>query len=761
MQSIASVRSTIATASTLNNSQQTLVVFDERVTDIATLQAALVPGCTSIIISATETAVISSITAQLSLVNATKLAIVAHGEPGTIHLGAQPLNVATLKQQSGLLAEWGVAEIALYACEVGADSPFVVELGQLTSAKVGAASGKVGAAALGGSWALSGSLAPAFAVEQLVNYSDVLVTFTGTEGSDIITPNTSPATIVGFTGGTVAELADSTGDTFNGLGGNDNIVGSTGADTIYGGEGNDSIQGGGGADSIFGENGDDFINGIFGLDTIDGGAGRDTILITVAPAVVDFNTATDAQLINVEAIFATGSAAGITINLSNQTEGFLIGSQWDNAIIGSQGFDTVVLTPLNGSYAPSTDGLLSGVEAVSAENITSGGTINLSTQTESFIITGSGGVSASSNVDILMGGSGNDTIIGGAGIDYMAGGAGNDSLTGGTEGDYLDGGADADTLNGNEGNDTLYGGTGNDILNGSTGADYLLGEDGNDTLTGDTGNDTLIGGSGLDSLVGGDDADLLVGGDDADTLDGGAGDDVMVGDAGNDYILGDDGNDYILGDSGSDTLLGEAGNDYLYGGGDADVLDGGFNNDTLFGDDGNDTLYGGEGNDFLIAGEGYGTDTNYLVGDEGNDVLVGSNGTDTLLGGTDSDLLVGGLGNDDFIFGDSTLTFGVLGIDTVYDFATGDKFILDQATFTALTSITGDGFSVANEFSSVSGSADTNSALIVYDSSSGALFYNQNGAAAGFGEGGQFALITGAPSSLSASDFKIINSTVV
>ncbi|MBD2531758.1 calcium-binding protein, partial [Nostoc flagelliforme FACHB-838] len=45
-------------------------------------------------------------------------------------------------------------------------------------------------------------------------------------------------------------------------------------------------------------------------------------------------------------------------------------------------------------------------------------------------------------------------------------------------------------------------------------------------------------------------------------------------------------------------------------------------------------------------------------------------------------------------------------------------------------------------------------AVIVYDSMTGQLLYNQNGSAAGFGSGGQFAQLTGAPA-LTASDFII------
>jgi hypothetical protein len=83
---------------------------------------------------------------------------------------------------------------------------------------------------------------------------------------------------------------------------------------------------------------------------------------------------------------------------------------------------------------------------------------------------------------------------------------------------------------------------------------------------------------------------------------------------------------------------------------------------------------------------------------------------------------------------------------------------LSKAVFTALTSVAGAGFSVASNFAVVANvaSAATSSAQIVYvpgtGTGSGSLFYNQNGATAGYGTGAQFAAIVGA-STLVASDF--------
>jgi Domain of unknown function (DUF4347)/FG-GAP repeat len=47
---------------------------------------------------------------------------------------------------------WGIEELVLYACEVGQDRDLLARLGEQTSARVAAATGKVGNIALGGSW---------------------------------------------------------------------------------------------------------------------------------------------------------------------------------------------------------------------------------------------------------------------------------------------------------------------------------------------------------------------------------------------------------------------------------------------------------------------------------------------------------------------------------------------------------------------------------------------------------------------------------
>lgn len=176
-----------------------------------------------------------------------------------------------------------------------------------------------------------------------------------------------------------------------------------------------------------------------------------------------------------------------------------------------------------------------------------------------------------------------------------------------------------------------------------------------------------------------------------------------------------------------------------------DVINAQGGNDSLQGLSGNDTLRGGLGNDTLLGGAG-------------NDIVVGNGGNDSLNGGSRNDILNGGAGVDSFVF-NSNAAFSAadVGIDTIEDFSIlGDKLVLDKTTFSKLTSTTGTGFSKGSEFATVSSDAAgaTSSAFIVYNSTNGKLFDNQNGSSGGFGSGTQFAALSGNPV-LVASDFVI------
>ena len=96
--------------------------------------------------------------------------------------------------------------------------------------------------------------------------------------------------------------------------------------TLNGGAGSDFIIGGSGTNTIVADQ-SDFL--------LDGGSGTDTLSIGAS-----FTSSSDAQIVNIEVVTLT--AAGTTLNLSNQTEGFHIdGSSGADTIIGGSGADLI------------------------------------------------------------------------------------------------------------------------------------------------------------------------------------------------------------------------------------------------------------------------------------------------------------------------------------------------------------------------------------------------------------------------------------
>ncbi|MEH2290991.1 beta strand repeat-containing protein, partial [Nostoc sp.] len=179
-----------------------------------------------------------------------------------------------------------------------------------------------------------------------------------------------------------------------------------------------------------------------------------------------------------------------------------------------------------------------------------------------------------------------------------------------------------------------------------------------------------------------------------------------------------------------------------------------FNKNTVtFLNDLNNSITGFENSNDVINAQG-GNDIIY--GLSGNDLLRGGDGNDTLVGGTGDDTLVGGAGADCFVYNnDAAFGLTAVGVDAIADFknSQGDKIVLDKTTFSGIASTAGIGFSNKSDFQIIS-NGETSTAKIIYDAVNGQLFYNPDGSAAGFGSGGLFATLTGAPT-LSASDFVV------
>jgi Ca2+-binding RTX toxin-like protein len=583
--------------------------------------------------------------------------------------------------------------------------------------------------------------------------------------------------------------------TISGLAGNDSLVGNSGNDTILGGadndsiegkQGNDTLEGGAGNDTLYGGGDNDTLSGGTEIDYLFGGAGSDSLNGDAGNDVLYGGTENDTLLGGDENDYLSGDAGRDS----------LVGGTGSDVLysVDGDGADTLLGGAGDDVYYIDAGDVVIEVINEGTETIYANGNFTLTANTEHLILQASAtngtgndlGNFIAANQSIAV------TISGLAGNDSLVGNSGNDTILGGADNDSIEGKQGNDTLEGGAGNDTLYGGGDNDTLLGGTEDDYLFGEAGVDSLDGGNGNDFLIGGTENDTLLGGADNDYLVGDMGTDFLEGGAGNDTLYGGGDNDTLLGGTENDYLFGDTGSDVLDGGAGNDTLLGGDGNNTLIGGIGNDIYSVNSNGDivTEAANEGEDLAYAYINYtltdnvehlilvGTATNgignnsdnfilanttlggMLMGSNGNDSLFGGSANDTLSGGLGSDYLVGGNGADEFVFGAPSESFNSLDVDTVSDFTGVDKLVLSKATFSFLTSGIGAGFTTASEFAIVTADADaaTSSAIIVYNSTTGSLFYNSNGAAAGFGvtpsSGGIFARLTGNPS-ISGANFAL------
>ncbi|WP_269780285.1 M10 family metallopeptidase C-terminal domain-containing protein [Methylobacterium sp. Leaf118] len=249
--------------------------------------------------------------------------------------------------------------------------------------------------------------------------------------------------------------------------------------------------------------------------------------------------------------------------------------------------------------------------------------------------------------------------------------------------------------------------------------------------TGDAAGDKFFS---IENLTGSDQADRLTGDWRANTLDGGAGADTLAGGYGNDiYLVDNTGDRVIEAGSGGTDLVRSSVSFWLNGQS--------IENLTLVGG----VAINGTGNGAAntLSGNGAG---NILTGLDGNDTLSGLGGADTLVGGTGSDRLTGGTGADSFVF---NTALGASNRDTITDFSAVDDTIhLDDAVFTALAG----GPFQASDFGTGT-VAKTAQQHIVYDTASGALFYDPDGT--GSAAQVQFATLTTRPG-LTFADFLIV-----
>jgi len=283
------------------------------------------------------------------------------------------------------------------------------------------------------------------------------------------------------------------------------------------------------------------------------------------------------------------------------------------------------------------------------------------------------------------------------------------------------------------GNDRLTGTSGDDHFDGLAGADIMTGRSGDDTYTVDNARDRVVENSrgGIDTVIssvsyalkfnlenlslseidsingtGNTLNNVLTGNDGANTLNGGVGADTLIGGSGNDIYIVDNDGDVVTETSTLTTEIDIVKSSKTY------TLGANLENLTLT----SSAALNGTGNDL----------NNVLTGNKGANVLDGGGGNDTLEGGIGNDTLTGGDGHDTFQLKNSSK-------DTITDFSVLDDTIqLENSVFTQLTTtdLTETGVLNAGNFKIGAAAADANN-CVIYDSNTGALFYDANGSDAG------------------------------
>ena len=491
------------------------------------------------------------------------------------------------------------------------------------------------------------------------------------------------------------------------------------------------------ANFMIGSTGNNIISGGAGNDTMQGGAGNDTYVVDSTGDVVienpDEGTDTISSSVtctlgsNIENLALAGAAA---INgTGNSLANILAGNSGNNILDGGVGNDTMQGGVGNDTYiVDSTGDVVTEATSAGTDTVQSSVTYTLGVNIENLTLTGATAINGTGNIldNLVTGNTGNNNLSGGLGNDTLDGGVGNDTMQGGGGDDtfIVDSASDVVTEATSAGTDTVLSSvtytlaanienltlTGIAAINGTG---NIL----DNVILGNSGNNILDGGAGTDSINGGEGSDLYLVGlaahhaaaEFADTGVTGS-DEVRFTSAAASTLklyAGDTGIEKVVIGTGiaaaavttATTALNVDATEvtsalWIIGNAGANSLTGTGSNDTLDGGAGNDSLTGGNGDDFLIGG----------------------NGNDTLTGGN---------GNDHFVF--NFAPNATTNKDTIIDFEPGtDELQFSKAIFTKLGSV---GELTAAEFWSGTAARDT-SDRIIYNESTGALYYDADGTGA-------------------------------
>jgi Ca2+-binding RTX toxin-like protein len=132
--------------------------------------------------------------------------------------------------------------------------------------------------------------------------------------------------------------------------------------------------------------------------------------------------------------------------------------------------------------------------------------------------------------------------------------------------------------------------------------------------------------------------------------------------------------------------------------------------------------------------------------------LNGNSGANVLSGGKGNDTLEGGDGDDRFLL-DALL--GPSNVDHIVDFEAGDRICLDTTVFTGLSvgALDTSRFASGNGVAAALDSDDR----VVYDTASGALYYDADGAGGAAADLVAFVAGSGGPPALAAGDLLVVS----
>lgn len=495
------------------------------------------------------------------------------------------------------------------------------------------------------------------------------------------------------------------------LDGNDTFTGAQDADVVAGGAGNDALSGLAANDNLNGDAGNDTLDGGTGIDSLKGGLGNDVFVIDekLDKVIEKSGAGTDTVQIGemasyqlakeVENALALGTGP---INLKgNELNNDMTGTGADDSLNGGLGSDTMRGGLGNDAYIVD-----SAADLVVESN--NQGLDQVSTKLSAYSLT--------ANVETLIGNANT--------AQALTGNSEDNTIKSGNGDDRLDGALGDDTLQGGNGNDTYVVDAIGDVIkeNGTGGTDTVETDLKSYRLSNNIENLQGTRGGDGQSLKGNDLDNHITAGSGRDTLDGAVGQDTMTGGDGDDLYFVDNSLDQIieLAGEGVDTVKTALAR-----------YDLGDNVDNL-----SSTLTTGA----------------KLNGNDLGNAISGNAGADQIDGGLGADILTGGGGTDSFVF---STALGAGNVDDITDFNAAADTIKLENTGVDMFNTLASGALSATAFKVIGpgGAAVDASDRILYNQSTGALYYDADGSGAGARI--QFATVD-AGTVLTSADFVII-----